>query len=137
MADMKTKIRLAAALAAIATAAALTGCQTLAPIQNMTNVPVAPASGKGLQASQVRAAIITAGTSLGWRVADAGPGRLEGTLNLRTHTAVVDLPYTASTYGITYKRSDGLNAADGNIHRNYNGWVQNLDRAIRTEISRL
>ena len=131
---MKTHIRLAVAAAAVAV---LAGCQTLVPIQNVSNAPVTPTTAKSLQASQVRAAIITAGTSLGWKVTDAGPGRLEGTLNLRTHTAVVELPYTATSFGINYKRSDGLNADGGNIHRNYNGWVQNLDRAIRTEISRL
>ena len=116
---------------------ALAACAGLQPIQNVSDAPVTPASGKALTASQVRNAIITAGTGLGWRVADAGPGRLEGTLNLRTHSAVVEIPYSARSYGIQYKRSEGLQESGGNIHRNYNGWVQFLDRAIRTEISRL
>jgi hypothetical protein len=30
-----------------------------------------------------------------------------------------------------------LKAADGSIHKNYNGWVQNLDRGIRAELLRV
>jgi hypothetical protein len=127
--------KLAAALVAAATLA-IAGCTTQ-PIQNLNDVPVTTAGGKHLSASQVRSAIITAGTSLGWQVKDEGPGRLLGTLHLRTHTAVVEIPYSASKYSILYKSSENLDEANGQIHRNYNGWVQNLDRAIRTEISRM
>jgi len=49
---------------------------------------------------------------------------------------VVDIPYSATNYSIKFKGGENLNAADGSIHKNYNGWVQNLDRAIRTEMSR-
>jgi hypothetical protein len=116
---------------------ALASCATTAvPIHQVRDAAVITASGKPVSAAQVRQAIITAGTSLGWRIADAGPSRLEGTLSLRAHTAVVDIPYSASAYSITLKRADNLLHADDRIHRNYNGWVQNLDRATRTELSR-
>jgi len=36
-----------------------------------------------------------------------------------------------------FKSAENLGAADGKIHKNYNSWVQNLDRRIRTEISRM
>jgi hypothetical protein len=122
---------------ALGLALALAGCARTAPIVNVAEAPVVTTQARAVQASQVRSAIITAGTSLGWRMADAGPGKLQGTLNLRAHTAVVDIPYTATTYGIVYNRSENLNHDGGRIHSNYNGWVQHLDRAIRTEISRL
>lgn len=122
---------------ALCLALALGGCARTAPILELRDVPATTASGKVPTASQIRNAIITAGTSLGWRIADAGPGRLEGTLSLRTHTAVVDIPYSFAGYSIRYKRSENLNEGGGQIHSNYNGWVQNLDRTIRTEISRL
>lgn len=125
------------AFAAVVTALALGGCARTAPILELSDIPATTASGKALSASQVRNAIVTAGTSLGWRIADAGPGRLEGTLVLRAHTAVVDIPYSSAGYSIRYKRSENLNESGGQIHSNYNGWVQNLDRTIRTEISRL
>jgi hypothetical protein len=129
-----TRIRTAFAIAAATLA--VVACQPM-PIYNVSDAPVTTTSGKSLSATQVRSAIITAGTSLGWSVKDAGPGKLEGTLHLRDHTAVVDIPYSTSRYSITYKSSENLQAANGNIHKNYNGWIQNLDRAIRTEISRL
>jgi len=110
---------------------------TVAPIYNVADAPTTTASGKSLTASQVRQGIITAGSALGWRVVDAGPGRLEGTLALRTHTAVVDIPYSATKYSILYKSGENLNAADGTIHKNYNGWVQNLDKGIRATLSAL
>ena len=125
-----------AALAAAA-ALALAGCVRVAPIYQLDTVPVTPSSAKSLSSAQVRTAIITAGTGLGWRIADAGPGRLEGTLTLREHIAVVEIPYSGSSYAIRYKRSTNLNEANGQIHSNYHGWVQNLDRAIRTAIARL
>ena len=132
---MKTTLRTAAMVAAASLL--LAACPAAVPIQNVNDEPVSTPSGKHLSASQVRSAIMTAGTSLGWRIADAGPGRLEGTLHLREHTAVVDIPYSAAKYSILYKSSEKLEASGGNIHRNYNGWVQNLDRQIRAEISRM
>ena len=130
-------MKIAAAIAAAALAVTAGGCARTAPILNLENVPVTTPGGKALSASQVRGAIITAGTSLGWRITDAGPGKLEGALHLREHSAVVDIPYTAKSYSIIYKSSDRLGESGGTIHSNYNGWVQILDRAIRTEISRL
>jgi hypothetical protein len=127
------KLTAAAAIAA----AILVGACTTQPIYNVNDEPVTTPTGKHLTASQVRSAIFTAGSSLGWVIKDAGPGRLLGTLHLRTHTAVVEIPYSASKYSIVYKSSENLDEADGKIHRNYNGWVQNLDRAIRTEIARI
>jgi len=125
------------AAAAVGAALLLVSCATSQPIYNVQNAPVTTNSGKAPQASQVRAAILTAGNSLGWRVADVGPGQLEATLNLRKHTAVVDIPYTATTYSIVLKRTENLDESAGNVHKNYNSWVQNFDRAIRTELSRL
>ena len=113
------------------------GACTSAPIYNVSDAPVSAASGKALQASQVRQVIITAGSALGWRIVDAGPGHLEGTLNLRTHAAVVDIPYSATKYSIQFKSGENLKSADGTIHKNYNGWVQNLDRGIRSSLSAL
>jgi hypothetical protein len=110
---------------------------TVAPIYNVSDAPTTTASGKSLTTSQVRQSIITAGSALGWRIVDAGPGRLEGTLALRDHKAVVDIPYSATKYSIQYKSGENLKAADGNIHKNYNGWVQNLDRGIRATLSAL
>jgi hypothetical protein len=114
----------------------VSGCsRSGALIENVNDTPVV-GTNKTVPQAQVRSAIIAAGAGLGWQITDAGPNKLLGTLNLRTHTAVVDIPYSASTYSILYKSSINLNESGGTIHPNYNSWVRNLDNAIRQEIAR-
>jgi hypothetical protein len=109
---------------------ALAACTTQ-PIRNVTNAPVVTGSGKAATADQVRAAIVGAGTGLGWTMTPSEPGLVVGRLTLRGHTAVIDVRYTPKSYSIQYKDSIELNYKDGQIHRNYNGWIENLDRDIR------
>jgi hypothetical protein len=133
---MKTNTRAALAIACATAVIAMAGCARTSPIYNVSETPAKTASGKALSAAQVRSAVMLAGATLGWKFVEADPGHLEGTLHLRDHTAVVDVPYSAKGYAITYKKSDNLNEAGGSIHSNYNGWVQNLDRAIQAELMR-
>ena len=120
--------------ALVIAAAALTAC-TVAPIHNVSEAPVASATGRNLSNDQVRAAIVRAGAGLGWQMREEGPNMLVGTLNLRTHTAVVEIPYNTRTYGIRYRSSVNLHEANGTIHKNYNGWIQNLTQAINAQLS--
>lgn len=116
-------------------AVALAACGTK-PIYNVNAAPVTSATGKALTASQVRTAIVNAGVSLGWAMTEPKPGVMLGTLNLREHTAVVEIPYSEKSYSILYKSSVNLKESGGNIHNNYNGWIQNLDNRIRAELTR-
>ena len=127
--------RISRGVAVLAAATALTACSTLAPIQNVENVPVSSSSNKPLSPAEVRAAIVRAGAGLGWIMKDAGPGMINGTLILRTHTAEVQIPYSATSYGIVYRSSVNLQESGGKIHRNYNGWVQNLNRGINAQLA--
>ena len=102
------------------------------PIQDVNDAPIV--SSKPVQAAQVKAAILVAGTSLGWKMEEVSPGHIRGTLNLRTHTAIVDISYSTTKYSIVYKSSVNLNEKDGQIHRNYNSWVQNLSKKIGSEL---
>jgi len=122
-------------VAVLAAAAALTACNTMAPIQNVENVSVSSSSNKPLSPAEVRAAIVRAGAGLGWIMKDAAPGVIHGTLILRTHTAEVQIPYSATSYGIVYKSSVNLQESGGKIHRNYNGRIQNLNRGINAQIA--
>ncbi|MBG9388468.1 hypothetical protein [Caenimonas aquaedulcis] len=119
---------------ALAVAVALAGCNTM-PIQNVDQAAATSASGKPLTREQVRAAIVRAGAGLGWQMKDEGNNTLVGTLNLRKHVAVVAIPYTANSYSIKYRSSEGLDEKDGQIHKNYNGWIQNLTRSINAQLS--
>jgi hypothetical protein len=114
---------------------ALVGCRGAAPIYNVASSPVT--SNKPATAESVQKAIARAGASLGWQMASREPGKMEGILVLRDHRAVVDIAYDAAQYSIQYRDSSNLNYDSGGqtIHNNYNGWIQNLDRAIRAQLS--
>lgn len=86
---------------------------------------------------QVTQAIQRAGTSLGWQMKVDRPGLILGTLNVRSHQAVVEIPYDTQGFAIQYQDSTNLNYDGESIHTNYNGWIQNLERRIRTEVSTL
>ncbi len=79
----------------------------------------APAKGKGAKARP------------------AAPSRTKGqaqaTLNIRTHTVIVDIFYTATTFTIAYRDSINMDydAAAGTIHSQYNSWIKNLAEEIR------
>jgi hypothetical protein len=124
--------------AAIASAAvsAQAGCMRCDPILNVTKAPVTTANAKPLTSEQVKAAIVRAGTALGWLMKEEGPGKIVATINLRKHTANVEIPYSASDYSINYRDSINLDAGtDGTIHKNYNGWIQNLNRGISAQLA--
>jgi hypothetical protein len=71
----------------------------------------------------------------GWQITVQTPSQLIGQLVVRTHTAVVDITHDTKNYTIKYRDSTNLDAAGGQIHRNYNMWVQDLDRRMRIEIA--
>ncbi len=106
------------------------------PIRNVTDASVPKA---GLTDEQMAAAIKRAGVGLGWAMVEKEPGKIEGTLHLRKHVAVVDIDYNPKTYSIAYKDSTNLdyNAKGPKIHKNYNGWIENLDNAIKTQLANI
>lgn len=108
------------------------GCTTK-PIYNVTAAPVSTTK-PNATLDDVRQAILRAGGTMGWQMTPDTPGHMLGTLALRGHTAVVDINYNPKTYSITYKDSTGLDADGTRIHNNYNGWIQNLDRAIQAQL---
>lgn len=123
-------------LLAFVTALTITGCRT-APVYNVDNATVVASTKGDPNSEQVRKAIIRAGSTLGWRIADEGKDHLVGTLVLRDHVAKVDINYSPKSYSITYKDSENLKYDGTTIHSNYNGWIQNLQRNIDTQLSLL
>jgi hypothetical protein len=106
------------------------------PVRNVTNAPVVTST-KTPSIGEVGEAIKRAGVGLGWAMREQQPGKIVGTLVLRTHTAVVNIDYDTASYSINYADSSELkyDAAKGTIHKNYNSWVQNLNNAIRAQLS--
>ena len=110
------------------------GCVT-APIYDVVNAPVVASRTAGMD--DVNKAIVRAGTQLGWVITPEAAGKLTGRIALRTHTAVVDITHDTRTFSIRYRDSTNLEARDGQIHNNYNGWIQNLEKGIRAQLATL
>ncbi|ANI80867.1 hypothetical protein [Kosakonia oryzae] len=117
-------------LTAIAVVGALTGCARTTSIHNI-NTPVSA----GHSQAQVRAAILKAGQQRQWIMTDAGPGVIKGRMQSRDHVAEIRINYSANSYSINYENSLNLKASDGKIHKNYNRWVNNLDKDIQLNLS--
>ena len=117
---------------------AITACARNVSVYNLPEVPVT-ASKPNASLDEVGKAIIRAGATLGWQMKQVKPGLILGTLNVREHMAAVDVQYTPQSYSIQYKDSSNLSydAQSKTIHKNYNGWIQNLDKAIRAQLSAL
>jgi len=130
---MRTKNTLGVvALSALIALAA--GCMT-APIYDVVNAPVV--ANKAASMDDINKAIVRAGTQLGWVVTPESPGKLTGRIALRTHTAVVDITHDTRSFNIKYRDSTNLEASGGEIHKNYNGWIQNLEKGIRAQLATL
>jgi hypothetical protein len=113
------------------------GCRGGGQIYQVKDAPIQTATGKEPSMEDVQKAIIAAGVGLGWQMQVAKPGEIIGTLNVRSHQAVVSIPYTTKQYSILYKDSNNLkyNAEKQTIHENYSGWIQRLDGAIRSRLT--
>lgn len=114
----------------------LAGC-TSVPIMNVDRAAVTTVTGNPATREQVRNAIVRAGTGLGWQFRDESPNMLVGTLVIRSHTAVIEIPYSRTEFSIRHRSSVNLDESGGNIHRNYNAWIQNLTRAINAQLANL
>lgn len=112
----------------------VTGCGSA----QIMNVPSQPISEKTTSAA-VFQAIKKAGAGRGWIVRKSGNNTATATLNVRTHQAVVLIKYSSKQYTIDYQSSMNLkyDASKNTIHKYYNSWIQNLDNAIKVQLSLL
>jgi len=131
---MKRKIATALVIAAVTLA--LAGCPKQTLVYNVEDAAVVSNIGN-VSVENIRKAIVRAGGTLGWNIKDVEPGLLEGTLHLRKHMAKIDIPYSSESYSIIYKDSSNLRYDGTNIHSNYNGWIQNLQKAIDVQLNTL
>jgi hypothetical protein len=106
---------------------ALGACRA-APLYNVSSATMSTPPTATVE--QVAGAIKRAGVGLGWQMIDKGPGEIEGRLKLRSHLAVVSVTFDNKNFSIFYKDSNNLDYDGTRIHKNYNGWIQNLENAI-------
>lgn len=117
-------------LTALAMVFVLAGCARTEPVKNV----VEPISAQ-YNSEQLQSAIIQAGLSRQWVMTPAGPGIIDGHLSQRGHTADIRVTYSPGQYSINYVRSSNLLAQGGQIHRNYNRWIANLDQDIKLRLA--
>jgi hypothetical protein len=120
-------------LAVISVLVLLGACAMSQPVMNVDQAPIASNKPKPSM-DEIRQAIVRAGSGLGWQMDADKTGHVTGRLLLRTHVAVVDVDYTQAVYSIKYRESTNLDYAEGKFHKNYNGWIQNLDKAIMVQL---
>lgn len=115
----------------------LAGCSfSLKPILNFHNQAI----GQNLSIAQIQNSIENAAQGRGWFVSEKSKvkhnaGFYKLTLNIRSHQAVVKVAYNKKQYSIVYISSQHLKYRNGNIHHNYNRWVNNLNHDIHRELS--
>ena len=103
-------------------------CRSLVPVQNIEHQTV-PVHDK----QKVEQAIIAGGMrAKAWQISKEKDGLFIGTFIIRTHKAVVEIPYNKDEYSIIYKSSENLryNSKKNLIHPRYNKMVLNLSRLI-------
>lgn len=99
------------------------------PLYEPKNAPVM--AGKEVTAEQVKQAFFkVAGQIQGWSFEAKGEDRLIGTLQVRTHKVVVEIPYSAKEYSILYVESENMlyDPETRTIHNKYDNWIKNLEK---------
>ncbi len=117
-------------LAAIAVIGTLAGCARTAPIEQIQTTVSA-----GNTDAQVKNAILRAGVQRQWIMSETAPGIIKARQQARDHVAEVQINYSATGYSIHYLSSLNLMASGGQIHKNYNRWVHNLDKDIQVNLA--
>lgn len=112
------------------TATLLTGCAGTAPIHNVNQ-----SLSQRYTDNQMKVAIIEAGIGRKWVMTPVAPGILNGRLSQRGFTANIRVTYTDQSYSIQYVSSENLKAENGEIHGNYNRWINNLDQDIQLRLA--
>jgi len=105
----------------------------LDPVFDIVAAEIVSSTPKDLES--VKKAIIAGGKVRRWRMQELAAGHLEAVIEVRSHQATVDIIFDTKTYSITYRDSVNLKYSDGQIHRNYNKWIQNLDLSIQKSLS--
>lgn len=113
----------------ILAAVALSGCAR--PVYNVSQRPFQNPGSLEDRTTQIQ----RAAGGLGWQTSVVRPGVIRATLNLRSHVAVTEITYNQDVFSIIYADSSNLGYDGSSIHKNYNGWVENLERVISQQPS--
>ncbi|MBO5565657.1 MAG: hypothetical protein J5934_00355 [Succinivibrio sp.] len=108
----------------------IVGCASMKPITNRSELVPA-----GTTLQEVNSAIITAANSKGWSLKPNGNNSYIALHQRSNLSATVRIDYSESAYSISYVNATGFKTdANGNIHNNYNRWVNNLAVEIQNTL---
>ena len=95
----------------------------------------------GMALTDVAKAIKVGIVRRGWVVTKDGNGQIEAVLNVRSHMAKVNIPYSTKEVAIHYAGSDNLDYQEKDgvkyIHGNYVKWAKNMQSDIQRELQLL
>ena len=120
-----------ALLVAVTLALASAGCAMTMPMPNYDHQNITQFR---RSTDEVGAAIERALVSRNWVVTARRPGELDASLVGPEFRADITIPYSATTYSLRYRESQGLDYDGENIHRHYNNWLNNLTISIEREL---
>jgi hypothetical protein len=94
---------------------------------------------RGMDADEVEDAILEAMDKVGWRSHKTSSGHIEGTFQVFSKRATIDVRYSSSTVKISYRSSKNLDykrTAKGKMIKElYNKWVRDLESAIKGNLN--
>lgn len=108
----------------------LSAC-TIMPVHNVRNKPYYhPRPTVVVSYTQIENVIIGVVIDRGWNARVIRPGLIEARIFDGYSSATIHIEYTSDVYSIRYIDSNNMRYKNGNIHRNYNNWVETLSRDI-------
>jgi hypothetical protein len=122
------KKQIVSASLALGLVLAVTGCGHAAKMYDVPQQSIAEKKTK----EQVYKAVMNGALTRGWEARKVTDGLVEATYARRNFSVTVDIKYSATSYDIEYKESQGLKYDENaqTIHKNYNSWVRNLKQSI-------
>ncbi|HRK62795.1 MAG TPA: hypothetical protein PLN53_00270 [Terricaulis sp.] len=117
-------------LIACAMALAAAGCAMTVPMEQFH----ATIGQHQRSTDEVAAAIERALAARNWVVTARRPGEVDASLIGAEFRADITIPYTATSYELRYRDSQGLDYTGSLIHRHYINWMVNLQVSIEREL---
>jgi len=94
---------------------------------------------RGKDAEEVAEAIVEAMDKVGWRYKRTSSGHIEGTFQVFSKQAIIDVSYNSTAVNIAYRSSKNLDykrTAKGTMIKElYNNWIRDLEKAIKSNLN--
>ncbi|WP_420547191.1 hypothetical protein [Curvivirga sp.] len=107
------------------------------PIYNVHNHPISSEAQKNLSLDEIGNVILKSALDRGWEVNRVSDNEITVRYARRDFVASAKVNFSITDYSIQYDSSSNLNYKNGQIHRNYNNWIINLENDIARNLDKL